>query len=73
MRLISSGFHDLIHKVSEPVQEIFKIGSMSPGSILLMASQVGIRTGDFKIGSMSPGSILLLASQIGNCTGDINL
>jgi len=39
VRLICSGFHDLIHKVSEPVQEIFKIGSMSPGSILLMASQ----------------------------------
>nr|ALS04225.1 vacuolar protein sorting-associated protein 16-like protein [Acartia pacifica] len=39
VRIISPGFHDLIHRVTEPVQDIFKIGSMSPGSILLMASQ----------------------------------
>ena len=40
VRVLSRGFHDLIHRVEEPVQEIYKIGSMSPGSILLMASQV---------------------------------
>ncbi len=54
MRVLSRGFHDLIHRVEEPVQEIYKIGSMSPGSILLMASQVdtvlrrGACTGDIQ-------------------------
>ncbi|XP_023326390.1 vacuolar protein sorting-associated protein 16 homolog [Eurytemora carolleeae] len=39
VRVLSKGFHDLIHKVEEPVADIYKIGSMTPGSILLMASQ----------------------------------
>jgi len=39
VRLLSRGFHDLIHKVAEPVHQIYKIGSMTPGAILLMASQ----------------------------------
>jgi len=39
VRILSQGFHDLIHKVDTPVQEIYRIASMSPGSILLMASQ----------------------------------
>jgi len=39
VRIISQGFHDFIHKVDTPVQDIFKIASMSPGSILLMASK----------------------------------
>ena len=39
VRIISQGFHDLIHKVDTSVQEIYRIASMSPGSIVLMASQ----------------------------------
>jgi len=39
VRILSQGFHDLIHKVDTPVMEIYRIASMSPGSILLMASQ----------------------------------
>ncbi len=42
---------------------------MSPGSILLVASQVEVEVEEtvqeiYKIGSMSPGSILLMASQV---------
>ena len=39
VRILSNGFHDLLHRVEAPVQEIFKIASMEPGAILLMASQ----------------------------------
>jgi len=39
VRIISQGFHDLVHRVDTSVQEIYRIASMSPGSILLMASQ----------------------------------
>ena len=39
VRILSNGFHDLLHKVEAPVQDIFKIASMEPGAILLMASQ----------------------------------
>jgi len=39
VRVISPGFHDLFHRVLAPVQEIYKIASMEPGAILLMASQ----------------------------------
>jgi hypothetical protein len=39
VRVICQGFHDLLHLVEEPVQEIYRIASMAPGAILLMASQ----------------------------------
>ena len=39
VRIISQGFHDLIHQVDKSVMEIFRIESMSPGAILLTASQ----------------------------------
>ena len=39
VRILSNGFHDLLHRVEAPVHEIFKIASMEPGAILLMASQ----------------------------------
>ena len=39
VRIISQGFHDLIHRVDKSVQDIYRIGSMAPGAILLMASQ----------------------------------
>ena len=39
VRVVSPGWHDLIHRVELAVQEIYRIGSVAPGSILLMASQ----------------------------------
>lgn len=39
VRVICQGFHDLIHRVEDPVRDIYRIASMSPGAILLMASQ----------------------------------
>ena len=39
VRIISHGFHDLFHKVDTSLVEIYRIASMSPGSILLLASQ----------------------------------
>ena len=39
VRIISHGFHDLVHKVDTSLVEIYRIASMSPGSILLLASQ----------------------------------
>merc|ERR1719427_399960 len=31
VRIISQGFHDLVHRVDTSVQEIYRIASMSPG------------------------------------------
>jgi len=39
VRILSSGFHDLVQLVEAPVVEVCRIGSMEPGAILLMASQ----------------------------------
>jgi len=39
VRVISQGFHDLLHRVETAVAGIYKIASMEPGAILLMASQ----------------------------------
>ena len=39
VRIISHGFHDLFHRVDSSVVEIYRIASMSPAAILLMASE----------------------------------
>ena len=39
MRVVCPGYHDLIHAVSAPVAAIYRVGSISPGSLLLLASQ----------------------------------
>jgi len=39
LRIISSTSHELLHRVPSVVEDVFKIGSMSPGAMLYEASQ----------------------------------
>jgi hypothetical protein len=39
VRILSPGFHDLVHRVEPAVQQVYSVASMEPGAILLMASQ----------------------------------